>query len=237
MVGAGDNPITSPCRRRFKTAEQLQVPQEVRDAITSVLGMLERGEMIYATDENDIPHGINMGDSGRDLACWIRSRCLERKLPSSLDPLIHPAAELVPESLTVEEIIAAIKSYIVDGVVRWRGMASIAARGHEMVDGSVGAKAWVAGEIKRMVAAGEICNGIIHGKARAEGEKILGFEGKPTPKQTARLDAIRATDFAKLLEGRMRKAADLDKSARPVKMRYLRNHLLAWGIWPLSHIK
>jgi hypothetical protein len=102
-----------------------------------------------------------------------------------------------------------------------------------MNDGYVGAKDWVAGEIKRMVADGEIHEGTIRGKLRAEVTKILGFEGKLTPKQEVRLDAIRRTDFAKLLESRMRKDAKINTSVRPVEMRYLRNQLADWGFWPL----
>ena len=52
MAEAKDDFITPPGRRPFKTAKQLGIAREARDAITSVLGMLERGELIYAANEN-----------------------------------------------------------------------------------------------------------------------------------------------------------------------------------------
>jgi hypothetical protein len=99
------------------------------------------------------------------------------------------------------------------------------------------AKNWVDGEIRRMIDAGEIHGGVVCGKLRTEIAQILGFEGKKlTPKQEARLGALRPTDFAKALKDRMRRAAKIDDSVRPVRMEHLRNQLVAWGYWPLSHI-
>lgn len=78
-----------------------------------------------------------------------------------------------------------------------------------------GAGAWLKVEAKRMKAAGEI---------------------------SAR---IRITDFAKLLEQQMRKAATSDgfvsmagtnKPVRTVRWRTIKNKLPLWGLWPISSI-
>ena len=121
--------------------------------------------------------------------------------------------------------------------MRWRGVESVADSDHGMKRAR-GAKSWVAGEIKRMVAAGEIREGTIHAKLRIEAAKILNFEGsKLTSTQEARLDGIKKRTFAKLLEARMRKAARIDQSVHPVDFYTIENRLVAWGFWPLTRIK
>jgi hypothetical protein len=70
-----------------------------------------------------------------------------------------------------------------------------------------GAAAWIAAEAKRMKTAGEI------------------------PPD------IRITNFARELEGRMKKAAEKNRSLRPVKWPYIKNNLRAWSLWPVSHIR
>jgi hypothetical protein len=70
-----------------------------------------------------------------------------------------------------------------------------------------GAGAWIAAEVKKMKAANEI------------------------PPD------IRITNFARELEGRMRKAAAGDKSLRPIQWRSIKNRLTDWGLWPVASIK
>jgi hypothetical protein len=70
-----------------------------------------------------------------------------------------------------------------------------------------GTAVWIAAEAKRMKRDGEI----------GEGTRI--------------------TDFAKLLEKRMRKAADANRSLRAVGWRYIKNQLPVWDLWPISSIK
>ena len=70
-----------------------------------------------------------------------------------------------------------------------------------------GAGAWIAAEAKRMKDANEI----------------------PTD--------IGISDFARELEGRMRKAATTNKSLRPIKWRSIKNKLREWGLWPVTSIK
>jgi hypothetical protein len=48
---------------------------------------------------------------------------------------------------------------------------------------------------------------------------------------------IGISEFARELASRMRDAAKIDRSVRPVKWTYLKNHLLEWGLWPVSKIK
>jgi hypothetical protein len=48
---------------------------------------------------------------------------------------------------------------------------------------------------------------------------------------------IKITDFADELARRMRKAADADRSIRPLKMESIRNMLGEWGLWPVTRIK
>ena len=159
MAKADDDPTTPPRVQWFKSAEQLQIPPKLRDAVTSVLAMLERKELVYAPDENPITHGINMGNPARDLAHWLCSSYGE-KLPRELEALIHPPAELIPqpESLTVPEIIAAIKSYLSEGVVRWRGVAIVAAAGvfKTGAPGRPSAAEAVLAEAKRRIRDGEV---------------------------------------------------------------------------------
>jgi hypothetical protein len=120
MAGAGADPTTPLGVWWPKTADELGIEDEVYDAITTILGSLKRGELVYATDENTIPHGINMANRARDLTRWIKSRRPGMKLPLSLDPLIHPQVTDLG-SLTAEDIIAAIDSYLKTGVPCWRG--------------------------------------------------------------------------------------------------------------------
>jgi hypothetical protein len=70
-----------------------------------------------------------------------------------------------------------------------------------------GAGGWIADEVKRMKEAGEIPPG------------------------------INITDFAKELERRMRNAAKIDESLRPIKARTIENGLRTWGLWPITSIK
>jgi hypothetical protein len=70
-----------------------------------------------------------------------------------------------------------------------------------------GAGAWIAAEAKRMKNAGEIPPG------------------------------IRISEFARELERRMLKAADSDKSPRPITWRSINNELRNWGLWPIDLIK
>src|SRR5262249_62178250 len=48
---------------------------------------------------------------------------------------------------------------------------------------------------------------------------------------------IGISKFARELERRMREAAKTDRSVRPVKWTYLKNHLSEWDLWPVSKIK
>jgi hypothetical protein len=66
---------------------------------------------------------------------------------------------------------------------------------------------WITAEAKRLKAAGKIS------------------------------ELIHITDFAKLLEAQMRKAAKTDSSVRWVKWQYIKNELPGWGLWPISLIK
>jgi hypothetical protein len=50
-------------------------------------------------------------------------------------------------------------------------------------------------------------------------------------------EGMRITDFAKLLEARMREAAKTDVTLRAVTWQYIKNHLAAWGLWPINSIK
>ena len=70
-----------------------------------------------------------------------------------------------------------------------------------------GAGAWIAAEARRMKKAAEI------------------------PQD------IKITDFAKELERRMCKAANVDRSPRPIKWQSIRNKLGDWGLWPITSIK
>jgi hypothetical protein len=45
------------------------------------------------------------------------------------------------------------------------------------------------------------------------------------------------TDFARDLARRMRKAADADRSIRPIKWESIRNMLPKWDLWPVTLIK
>jgi hypothetical protein len=67
--------------------------------------------------------------------------------------------------------------------------------------------AWAAGEASRMKKAGEI------------------------PPD------IRITNFAQKLADRMKKAAEKDRSIRPVGKGHIKNMLPKWGLWPISLIK
>jgi hypothetical protein len=49
-------------------------------------------------------------------------------------------------------------------------------------------------------------------------------------------EGMRITHFAKLLERRMREAAETDTSVRRVSWGYIKNNLPAWGLWPISQI-
>ena len=70
-----------------------------------------------------------------------------------------------------------------------------------------GAKNWIVAEAKRMKAAGEIPSDITK------------------------------TEFAKLLEGRLKAAARHGTVAKPVDHRHIVNNLEhAWGLWPISSI-
>ena len=88
MAEAKENSITPPGRRPFKAAKQLGITPEARDAVTSLLRMLERGELVYAANESYISHGINMGSPDRDFTCSLDNYVNE--LPPSLDPLVIP---------------------------------------------------------------------------------------------------------------------------------------------------
>lgn len=44
-------------------------------------------------------------------------------------------------------------------------------------------------------------------------------------------------EFARLLATNMIKAAKTDRSIHPVTWKYIRNHLLAWRLWPISVIE
>jgi hypothetical protein len=48
---------------------------------------------------------------------------------------------------------------------------------------------------------------------------------------------IRISKFARDLEGRMRKAAERNKSLRPIGWRSIKNRLPEWGLWPVTSIK
>ena len=48
---------------------------------------------------------------------------------------------------------------------------------------------------------------------------------------------IGISEFARELASRMRDAAKIDRSVRPVKWTYLKNHLSEWDLWPVSKIK
>jgi hypothetical protein len=65
---------------------------------------------------------------------------------------------------------------------------------------------WVTGEARRLKAAGKID------------------------------ESIQITDFAKLLEENMEKAAKTDKTLKPVKWQHIKNSLPAWGLWPVTSI-
>jgi hypothetical protein len=47
----------------------------------------------------------------------------------------------------------------------------------------------------------------------------------------------RPTDFARFLEGHMRKAKKTNELLQPVGWPYIKNHLREWGIWPIESIK
>jgi hypothetical protein len=70
-----------------------------------------------------------------------------------------------------------------------------------------GAKVWIVAEARRMKAAGEI------------------------PPD------IRITALSRALACRMQKAAEKDRSIRPVGWRHIKNMLPDWGLWPVSRIK
>ena len=56
-------------------------------------------------------------------------------------------------------------------------------------------------------------------------------------KKTGKIPSdIKITDFAKKLERRMKAAANVDRSIRPVKWTYIKNKLPEWGLWPISLI-
>ena len=67
-----------------------------------------------------------------------------------------------------------------------------------------GTAAWIGAEVARMKVAGEL------------------------------REDLRITDFAKLLEKRLRTAAKADQSLRAVRWQHIKNSLPDWGLWPVS---
>ena len=50
-------------------------------------------------------------------------------------------------------------------------------------------------------------------------------------------DGTRITEFARMLEGRMKEAYKTNKSTPPVGWRHIKNKLPEWGLWPIKSIR
>lgn len=103
------------------------------------------------------------------------------------------------------------------------------------VNNAKSTKTWVVAEVERLKTAGEIRKGKICGSARTQMAKLLDFKVENlTLSRSVRLDAMRKTDFARLLAMRLSDARAIDPSLKSAGYLYIKNNLAGWGLWPLD---
>lgn len=131
--------------RNFKSATDLRISEEEYEALIAVLGMLERGELVYAEYPNirrtDDTKLFNMNNSGGECgtpACiggWVAilmGRCLGTgynsvcHYVSSCDYEKHPLQDLywndaaLNMNATVEQAAMAVRSFLTTGKAKWK---------------------------------------------------------------------------------------------------------------------
>lgn len=133
--------------QNFKTAADLSISDVELDALIKVLGMLERGEIPFATCPENLsgfrPHGegFNMGPylkegecgtvaciagwahvvSGRRAFEWVETLCPPNTVTDDLHELFHVDSITYRKRLTIKppQAARALRSYLATGKPNW----------------------------------------------------------------------------------------------------------------------
>jgi hypothetical protein len=117
--------------QNFKTADELEITESEQQALIKVLGMLERGELIDAKQEERCENGFCIGTQGRGCgtpACiggWaalLMVRHQREYVNSYMTRYHHQLGKLYweyPDNVTTVEAAHALRSYLTTGDARW----------------------------------------------------------------------------------------------------------------------
>ncbi len=109
--------------QNFLTAEELNLTDKAHAALIKVLGMMDRGELVWTTRNKPVPNGFNMGTIGcikgwaekvGGDGVWIRNymaNCYVSDLfmPPAWRDGLH----------TLEQAAHALRTYLVTGTPEW----------------------------------------------------------------------------------------------------------------------